>query len=108
MDASALPKKSSGRFDDYYSTSKPGGFKVESSTGGSGFSFETFPEINTDHIICAVTDKLPLSYKVKTGEKNVIEYVDDDIDQIPDSDFTKASAIVFGGIYNGKSGVLPL
>ena len=37
----------------------------------------------------------------------MIEDVKDDIDKIPDSDFTKAAAIVCDEIHNGRSGILP-
>ena len=33
--------------------------------------------------------------------------MEDVVDELPDSDFDKAAAIVFDKIYNGKSGVLP-
>ena len=38
----------------------------------------------------------------------MIEYVEDDVDELPDSDFAKSSAIIFDRIYHGKGGVLPL
>ena len=50
---------------------------------------------------------LPLYSKVKTGENNVIEDVEDDVDDLPDSDFAKAAARVFDGMDNGNDGVLP-
>ena len=37
----------------------------------------------------------------------MIQYVEDDVDELPDSDFSKASARVFNKIENGKDGVLP-
>ena len=37
----------------------------------------------------------------------MIEDVEDDADELPDSDFSKAAARVFDKIYNGKDGVLP-
>ena len=54
-----------------------------------------------------MTDNIPSSYEGKTGENTVIEYVKDDVDEIPDSDFSKASARIFDEIDNGKDGVLP-
>ena len=38
----------------------------------------------------------------------MIEYVEDDVDELPGSDFAKSTARVFDKIYNGESGVLPL
>ena len=38
----------------------------------------------------------------------MIEYVEDDVDELPDSYFSKAAARVFDKIYNGKAVVLPL
>ena len=37
----------------------------------------------------------------------MIEDVEDDVDEIPYSDFSKAAAGLFDIIYNGKAGVLP-
>ena len=37
----------------------------------------------------------------------MIEDVEDDLDELPDSDFTKAVAIIFDKIDNGKDVVLP-
>ena len=37
----------------------------------------------------------------------MIEYVEDDLDELPDSDFSKDTAIIFDKIDNGKDGVLP-
>ena len=37
----------------------------------------------------------------------MIEDVDDDVDELPDSDFSKAAARVFDKIDNGKAGFLP-
>ena len=54
-----------------------------------------------------MTGNTPLSYKVNIGEKTWIEDVEDDLDKIPDSDFSKSAAIIFDKIYNGKDGVLP-
>ena len=33
--------------------------------------------------------------------------MEDDVDELPDLDFTNAAAIIFDKIYNGKDGVLP-
>ena len=38
----------------------------------------------------------------------MIEDVEDDIDELPDSDFAKAAAIISDEIDNGKDGALPL
>ena len=38
----------------------------------------------------------------------MIEDVEDDIYEHPDSYFTKSSAVIFNKIYNGKDGVFPL
>ena len=37
----------------------------------------------------------------------MIEYVEDDVDEVPVSDFSKAAAIIFDKIDNGKGGILP-
>ena len=50
---------------------------------------------------------IPLLYKVNTGKNNVIEYVEHEIYELPDSDYIKSAARVFDEIYNGKAGVLP-
>ena len=36
----------------------------------------------------------------------MMEYVEDDVDELPDSYFAKAAARLFDKIYNGKAGVL--
>ena len=36
-----------------------------------------------------------------------VEDVEDDVDELPDSDFSKTAARVFDKIDNGKDGVLP-
>ena len=46
-------------------------------------------------------------WKVNTGKNNVVEYVKDDVDEPPDSDFLKAAARVFDKIGNVKAGILP-
>ena len=43
----------------------------------------------------------------KTGKKTVIEDVGDDIDEPPDSDFSRATVRLFYEIDNGKAGFLP-
>ena len=43
----------------------------------------------------------------KIGKKTVIENVEDDVDELPDSDFSKAAAIIFDKIDHGKDGALP-
>ena len=43
---------------------------------------------------------LPCHLQVKTGEKNKIEDVEDDEYELPDSDFVKATAIIFDKIDN--------
>ena len=37
----------------------------------------------------------------------MIEYVEDDVDELPDSDFSKAATIIFDRIDNRKDGVIP-
>ena len=54
-----------------------------------------------------MTGNTSLSSKVKTGKKTMIEDVEYDIDELPDSDFPKASARVSDKIDNGKAGFLP-
>ena len=54
-----------------------------------------------------MTGNIPWSYKGKTGKKTVIEDVEDDIYEIPDSYFSKAAARVFDKIDHGKDGVIP-
>ena len=45
--------------------------------------------------------------KGKTGKKTVIENVEDDIYELPDSDLAKVAARLFDKIDNGKVRVLP-
>ena len=54
-----------------------------------------------------MTGNIPSSSKGKTGKQTVIEDVEDDVNELPDSDFSKAAAREFYKIYNGKDGVLP-
>ena len=65
------------------------GFKFGSSTGRSTFSFDTLPQIKIEHVNGSATGHIPSSYKGKTGKKTVIEDVEDDIDELPDSDFSE-------------------
>ena len=54
-----------------------------------------------------MTGNIPSSSKGRTGEETVIEDVEDDVDELPDSDFSQATTRVFDKIYNGKDGILP-
>ena len=49
----------------------------------------------------------PRRLQGKTGEKTGIEDVEDEIDELPDSDYFKTDAIIVDKINNGKDGVLP-
>ena len=69
--------------------------------------FETFPKIKTEYVSGVVTGNITSSSKGKTGKKTVIEDVEDDVDEIPDSDFAKAAARVFDKIDHRKDGVIP-
>ena len=82
LDSITSPKISSGGFADSSSTSGSEGIKFGSSTGGSGFLFETFNKINTDHVSGAMADYVPLQSKGKTDEKTVIEDVEYEVDEI--------------------------
>ena len=53
-----------------------------------------------------MTGYIPSSSKGKTDKNTVIEDVEDDVDELPDSDFSKSAARVFDKIDNGKAGVL--
>ena len=53
-----------------------------------------------------MTGNKPSSSKGKTVEKTVIEDVEDDVDELAKSYFSKAAARVFDKIYNMKDGVL--
>ena len=66
-----------------------GRFKFGSSTGGSGLSFGTFPRINIEYVSGEVTGNITLSSKGNTGKKAVIEDVEDDIDELHYSYFSK-------------------
>ena len=83
------------------------GFKFGSSTGRSRSSFDTLPLIKTEHVSGSVTGNIPSSSKGKTGKKTVIEDVEDDIDELPDSDFSRATVRLFYEIDNGRAGLLP-
>ena len=85
LDASAFPKISGCWFAAYSSTNVSVRFKFVSLTGGIGF--EALPEIKTYYISFTVTANIILSYKGKRGEKTVIEDVEYDVDELPDSDF---------------------
>ena len=80
------------------------GFKFGSSTGRSRLSFDTYPKINTEHGCGSVTGHIPSSSKGKTGKKTAIEDVEDDIDELPYSDFSRATVRLFYEIDNGKDG----
>ena len=54
-----------------------------------------------------MTGNIPLSSKGKTGKNNVIEYVEYDLDELPDSDFSKSVVRIFDKIDKDKNGVLP-
>ena len=54
-----------------------------------------------------MTGNTPSLSKGETGEKTVIEYVEYDVDKIPNSDSSKSAARVFDEIDNRKNGVLP-
>ena len=54
-----------------------------------------------------MTGNIPSSSKGRTGKKTVMEDVENDVDELPDSDFSKSAARVFDKIYNRKDGVLP-
>ena len=51
---------------------------------------------------------IPSSSKVNTDKNTLIEYVEDDVDELPDSDISKSDAIVFDKIDIDKFGVLKL
>ena len=54
-----------------------------------------------------MTGNFPSSSKGKKGEKTVIEDVEYYVDELSDSDISKAVAIIFYKIDHGKAGVLP-
>ena len=49
---------------------------------------------------------ITLSHKGNKGKTTMIEDVEDDIDELPDSDFFKSAGRVYGNIDNSKSSVL--
>ena len=51
---------------------------------------------------------IPFSSKVKTEKNTVIEYLEDDVDELPDPYFSKSTTIIFDKIDTMKDGVLPL
>ena len=69
--------------------------------------FDTLPQIKTKHVSGSVTGHIPSSSKGKTGKNTVIEDVEDDIDELPDSDFSRGTVRLFDEIDNGKAGLLP-
>ena len=66
----------------------------------------TFPEIKIEHVSGEWLVISPRHIQGKTGEKTVIDDLEDDVDELPDSDFSKSAAIIFDEIYHGKDGVL--
>ena len=82
------------------------GFKFGSSTGRSRLSFDTLPQIKTEHVSCSLTGRIHSSSKGKRDKKIVIEDVGDDIDEPPDSDFSRATVRLFYEIDNGKAGLI--
>ena len=82
------------------------GFKFGSSTGRIRFSFDTLPQIKTEHVSGSVTGRIPSSSKGKTGKKTVTEDVGYYIDEPPGSDFSRATVRLFYEIDNGKAGLL--
>ena len=79
------------------------GFKFGLSTGRSGFSFDTYPQIKTEHVSGSVTGHTPSSSEGKTGKKTVIEDVEDDIYELPDSDFSRSTMRLFYELDIGKA-----
>ena len=53
-----------------------------------------------------MTGNINSSSKGKTGKKTVIEDVEDDLDELTDSYFSKAAAGLFDEIHNYKDGLL--
>ena len=68
--------------------------------------FDTLPQIKTEHVSGSLTGHIPSSSKGKTGKKTVIEDVEDDIDELPNSNFSRATVRLFDEIDNGKAGLL--
>ena len=54
-----------------------------------------------------MTGNIPSSNNGKTGKNTVIEGVEDEVYELPDSDFSKAAARLFDKIDHGNPGVLP-
>ena len=54
-----------------------------------------------------MTSNIPSPYKGKTVKKTVIKDVEDDIDELPDSYFSKSAERLFNKINDVKYGVLP-
>ena len=55
-----------------------------------------------------MSGNIPSSSKFNTGKKTGVEYVEDDVYELPESDFSKSAAIVFDKTDHGKAGVIPL
>ena len=53
-----------------------------------------------------MTGHIPSSSKGKTDKKTVIEDAEYDIDELPDSYFSRATVILFYEIDNGKAGLI--
>ena len=54
-----------------------------------------------------MTGNIPSSSNDKKVKNTMIKYLEDNIDELPDSDISKAATGVFDKIDHGKSGVLP-
>ena len=55
-----------------------------------------------------MNSNIPSLSKGKTGEKTVIEDVEDDKDELSDLDYSKATARLFDEMDNGKAGFPPI
>ena len=73
MATSASTKIISGWLYDYFSTNRSGGLNIGSSTCCSGFSFDTFNKMKTEHVSGALPGNISSSPKVKIGKKTVIK-----------------------------------
>ena len=80
------------------------GFKFGTLKGRSRLSFDKYPQTKTEHVSGSVTGHIPSSSKGKTVKKTAIEDVEDDIDELPDSDFSRATMRLFYEIDNEKAG----
>ena len=54
-----------------------------------------------------MTGIITSSSKFNIGKNTVMEDMEDDVDELPDSYFSKAAARLFDKIDHGKSGVIP-